>query len=497
MKKIIITAISIIVTAVFVLGFIEEDDTEQENASDAIVYSMATIPTNLEKVTGMSKREEDMLCAVSRGLLGKDSKGDIIPILAESFEAQDDGIEYIFKMRDDIYWSDGTAIKAEDVRDFFKELIKSEDENNIQALLEVYGAREFKKGTGTFNKGVAIFAEENILKIRLNKKSDNFLSELTKIQYRIRKSLPLWRDMNGFYKEIIYSGGYSIQEMNMSSMELKVNPSAKGSSSKNILVIEDENEEVAMASFVVGKRDIIINPPENELNRLADEKKLLTYPSNEGIYLAMNEEKENLPLAVRAAVYKNICEALAGYEGGFSKRLEVAEGSYFRNDKEDLSKLQSRKVIINQGEDVIIPEELTICTEENMLNKSLYDFISTWFQENKKINLKFSIVSQEEIEKLKANKKYDMIILRNENKIGDRKGLYDNINEFLNEEEKNIYKKEKLEEENSFSLLEEQLFSHYRILPLGFLNENICVSTNIKNIGFDYNGNLDFSTINK
>ena len=496
MKKVIIATISILLTIVIVLGFVEEDNSEVDSYSEGIVYSITTIPTNLEKITELSKREEDILCAISRGLVAKDSKGDIIPILAESFKQQDDGIEYVFNLREDIYWSDGTLIKAEDIRDFFKELIKSEDENNIESLLDVYGAREFKKGIGTFEKGVAISTENNTLKIRLNKKNDNFLNDLTKIQYRIRKSLPLWRDMSGFYKDIIYSGEYYIKEMDKTRMELEVNPSIKQSGTEKVIVIKDESKEVAMASFEVGKRDIVINPPENELNRLADEKKLLTFPSNVGIYLAINEENENLSLGIRAGVYKDICEALAAYEGEFSKELEVAEGSYFRDDKEDLTKLQSRKVSINQSEEIIIPKELTICTEENMLNKNIYEYLSEWFKKNKNIELKFSIVSHEQIEGLITNKKYDMLILKNENKISDRESLYNNIRGLLNTDEKSIFEKEKLEGEKSYIALEEELFSSYRILPLGFLNENVCVSNKVENIDFDYNGNLNLFTIN-
>lgn len=496
MRKVIIAVISILITIIVVLGFVEEDNSKVGSHSEGIVYSMETIPSNLERIIDISKREEDILCAISRGLVTKDLKGDIIPILAESFEQRDDGIEYEFKIRTNIYWSDGTLIKAEEIRDFLKELIKSEDEKNIVSLLDVYGALEFRKGTRTFEKGVAIFAENNILKIRLNKRNDNFLSDLTKVQYRIRKSLPLWRDMNSFYKDIIYSGEYYIKEMDKSNMELDINPSIDQAVIEKIIVTKDENKEVAMASFEVGKRDIVIDPPDNELSRLADEKKLLTYPSSEGIYLVLNEENENLPLRTRSGVYKNICVALSEYEGGDSKEFEVAEGSYFREDKEDLTKLQIRKVSINQGEDIIVPKELTICTEENILSKNILEFISAWLKKNKNIELSYSIVSHGELEELKINKKYDMLIVKNENKIDDREILYININDLLNEYEKIIYEKEKLKGEEGYSDLETELFTSYRILPLGFSNNNICISNKIKNIKLDYNGNLDFSTIN-
>ena len=496
MKKVIILVIGILITIVVILGLVEEDTSQVNSYNDSIVYSVDSIPTRLEKITGVSKREEDILCAISRGLITKDSKGNIIPALAESYEKRDQGIEYIFKIKSDVYWSDGSNITALDVREFLKELIKSEDEANIKAVLNIYGAKEFKNGTGTFEKGVAISVEDNILKIRLNKSDDNFLNELTKVQYRIRKSLPLWRDMTGFYEDLIYSGEYYIKTMDKANIELEANPSIKDHNLKRISMIKDENKEIATVSFEFGKRDVVINPPQNELNRLSNEKKIITSPSNTALYLTINDEKDNLPLKIRAGIYKNICQSLAEYEGEFSKELEVADGSYLREDKEDLTKLQSRKVSITESEDISDPKELMVCIEENTVSKSLYEFIKEWFKKNKDIELRFVIASEDEIEQIKTNKKYDMLILKNENEKGDRQSLYKKLKEFFNKDEMSIFEKENLKGELDYFELEQKLFNDYRIVPLVFLNENICVSTKIKSIDYDYNGNLDFSTIN-
>ena len=47
-------------------------------------------------------------------LLEKDNKG-LTPWLAESYEIEDDGVTYIFKLRDNIIWHDGEQMTAEDV----------------------------------------------------------------------------------------------------------------------------------------------------------------------------------------------------------------------------------------------------------------------------------------------------------------------------------------------------------------------------------------------
>ena len=110
-------------------------------------------------------------------------------VLCSEITQSSDGIQYEFKIRDDIYWSDGSKITCDDIVNFFKELIKEEDEDNIQAVLDVYGAKQFKDGKVTFMTGVAITNNDGKLVMRLNKPNKDFLNELTKPQYRLRKNI--------------------------------------------------------------------------------------------------------------------------------------------------------------------------------------------------------------------------------------------------------------------------------------------------------------------
>ncbi len=48
-------------------------------------------------------------------LLWKDGTGELLPWLAESFTSSDDQRTYTFELRDDVRWSDGEALTAEDV----------------------------------------------------------------------------------------------------------------------------------------------------------------------------------------------------------------------------------------------------------------------------------------------------------------------------------------------------------------------------------------------
>ena len=158
MKKIVISFL-IIIFILFLCSFIdrEEETTVNTNVDrQDIRYSLINMPSNLLEVSNLSIREQDIISAISRGLLQKDSKGKVICDLAESYENKDNGLEYVFKLRKDIYWSDGAKINAKDVWKFFKELIDVSNEKDIKALLNVYGVSDYKKGMGSFNENVAI-----------------------------------------------------------------------------------------------------------------------------------------------------------------------------------------------------------------------------------------------------------------------------------------------------------------------------------------------------
>ena len=145
LKK-IIAAISVsIVTIIILLSFIDRTPQESESNTADIVYSITSIPENLKSIGELNKREQDIVCATSKGLVELDAEGNIKPVLAQDYTVSDDGLEYVFKIRDDIYWSDGSKITPNDIVDFFREVITEESE--ISALLNVFGVKDYINGS--------------------------------------------------------------------------------------------------------------------------------------------------------------------------------------------------------------------------------------------------------------------------------------------------------------------------------------------------------------
>lgn len=498
MKKCILPVIIIVIVISILMGFIEKDNNKinQDDANKTINYGINNIPNDLKNVGSLSKREQDILCAVSKGLVSKNQNDEIEMEIASEVTQSDDGIQYNFKIRDNVYWSDGSRITADDIVEFFKELLREEDKEIISAILNVYGAENFKEDKSTFENGVAIKSYDDNLVIRLNKKDDNFLEELTKPQYRIRKYMVLWSNIKNNYSKLIYSGDYKISSANDKSITLE-RTKASDDDIKDIKILEDDTVELSMAAFEVKQRDIVIDPPESELNKLKDQGKLITLPKADSTYLVINDGKNGIDIQGRKFIYNSICKGIETYQAGNSNEFEPAEGSYFREDKEDLAKLQSRKVISNKNTSWDKPEVLTLLGKDNEENRILCRILKTWFKDNEGISMVYSLVKESEFNDTELQKRYDMVLVNNKADKDNKQEFYFNFESFLNSKDKDILQKTigNDNKEELYSSLESNLFNEYRILPLIFYYENIALSDSISNLNLDGNENLDFSTM--
>ena len=498
MRKLLITLVSTALVISFLIGFIDvyRPNTETNNE---LIYSVSTIPTNFKAVGSLDKRFQDIVTATSRGLVELDENNEIKPSLAESVKVSEDGLEYDFKLRSDIYWSDGTRITSRDIATFFREILTEEEEENISGLLNVYGAANFRSGEGSFTENVGIsFGDENIV-FRLNSKDDKFIEELTTPQYRVRKNVLLWENIQKNYSDLIYSGYYSIEDMNMSEISLKRNDKTSSSIAERIKIISDEGEEIAMASFEVGERDIVINPPKSQLSRINSEGRLISLKSNRTMYLAFNPKDDVLQVDGRREVYKLINKAFEEYQLENSEYIELAEGSYFREDKEDLAKLQARKVMSTEDKEWVKPKVLRIVAEESSENKEICDYLSSWFENNTDIYLVYDLISKEELSSINEANYYDMAIIEGDLTLTNNKSIYDSLVNFLDSSNKEKLSLASTEGERMerFLEIEDDLFNNYKVLPLVFYNDNIAINKKIKNLNLDGNGNINFSKIEK
>ena len=153
-----------------------------------LVYNMGQLPKDLLMLDSDNVREKDLLLALFEGLVREDKYGEIVPAMAERFEISEDKIGYTFKLRKDIHYSDGTAIKASDFVRLFHNILLEKDNVFAEQLYCIFGAKDFSMGKVTFDK-VAIVAKDDLtLEIRLNSPNDYFINILSNPVFTLRET---------------------------------------------------------------------------------------------------------------------------------------------------------------------------------------------------------------------------------------------------------------------------------------------------------------------
>ncbi len=72
-------------------------------------------PRFLSPILAQTDAERDIVSLLFRGLTRTDAAGNVVPDVASGWEVSADGLSYTFRLRNDVYWSDGLPVTAADV----------------------------------------------------------------------------------------------------------------------------------------------------------------------------------------------------------------------------------------------------------------------------------------------------------------------------------------------------------------------------------------------
>lgn len=96
------------------------------NANEQIVQAILSDPKTFNPL--LSKESPNVFGLIYEGLTSEDIiTGEIEPRLAESWEISDDGLQITFTLRDNLKWSDGEPLTAEDVVFTYNQLYLNDD----------------------------------------------------------------------------------------------------------------------------------------------------------------------------------------------------------------------------------------------------------------------------------------------------------------------------------------------------------------------------------
>ncbi len=211
-------------------------DPTQPPPADATVQVETTIVINKNITLDPAKTEDSDSLLVSRnlyeGLVTLGADGTIQPGIAFSWVISDDELDYIFELRSDAAFSDGSLITVEVIEQNFNRWFEPQNplhgDGNYPTWLKLFlafnGERDANNRQKSQVDGVQI-VDNNTFIVHLNRPEPELLTYLTEPAFTILSSASLNNPAYGTREgTIISSGQYVITDWTDEGMTLSPNP---------------------------------------------------------------------------------------------------------------------------------------------------------------------------------------------------------------------------------------------------------------------------------
>ena len=236
-------------------------------------------PGTLDPATAQGTHESWVLHNTFEGLMKFDTEGKVVPGQAKSYELSEDNLTYTFKLRDDIFWSNGDPVTAYDFEYTYKRALDPELAADYAfQLYYIKGGEAYNSGEGSVDDVAVKALDDKTLEVTLEAPTGYFL-ELTAFYtyYPVNKAVvekyPEWANdpkthiSNGPFKLIEWEHNASIV---LAKNEQYYNKDAIKLDGIKFDIIEDEN--TAWQKYEGGEYDILATLPQAVTAQLQAEK---------------------------------------------------------------------------------------------------------------------------------------------------------------------------------------------------------------------------------
>ncbi len=527
MVKRVALTLAILLLSTILSSCIYKEKSKKQIINDhrTIIYMTESLPEGFSSTLKGEEKNTNIYKGLFEGLLGRDEDGDITLALAEDYDVSDDGLQYTFTLRKDIYYSNGEKITSGDFLRFFQEVFHSSQEDKLsEDLRMVYGVLDYHKENTSF-EGVAISAPtDDTLIFRLNYKDESFLEALAKEEYYLR---PIEETvaLKEAYGAINYTGAFLIEDFDDKELTLKRNPyyyESENKSKSDILIRLVHGGEEALSSFNIGLCDIFYNPPLNQISYL--EKQGAAKKVFSGWTYGIKFNSDTTDTAFRRAIEKILYSSNAFYTLDGLEFSMLSYGNSFypeKNYKDDSVFVSSTKentmeksyaerqvdvgmeyLRISNKED---KKKLFILSPDGERFRKIGSYIEKSLKELLEIQVSVKYVQKDKLLEESRREDYSMILSSVE-ALNDEAFYFSfgNINNplFIEDEKyKSLIEgydkvsiQDKLEINNS---LKGYIEDNIIFLPLFYDLNVVCKSDNIQELVFDKEGRLILKELNK
>lgn len=496
----------------------------EHDTKEYIEYNINKLPEDLTMLKSGELRQKDILPALFQGLVTADDKGDIVPAIAEKVEISKDKTTYIFKLRDEAMWSDGSEIVSQDFVSFFSKALNHKMGSlYASALYCIYGAEEYNLENKDFSSVSIIAVNDKTLQIKLNYPCEYFLNVLSQPEFCLRKidnKLDNWKKE---YSDILYSGPFKIEKVS-SKDEVTIIKNDKywdkdEVKSNKIVITAIEEREKALIDYENNKINLMIDPPLGETERLVKSDEASISPACSGTALVFNLKKEGLTSDInfrKAISYvinrRDICDnLLCGISVPAATFVPINLVKTFTKEAGKLSVFEQEDNEL-KGEELFAKakdyknKKIKLVYLDNIRNKKICDSII------KQINFKGVYCSgkgynSEELKGIIKNGEFDLLLLNYDegyehaaaflsnykSKAPGNFCSYNNV-EYDNTIEKMKFEKDETKQKSYLKAAEEILMKDLPVIPIYFDNIVLCKRNEVKGIYVTERGIVRFDS---
>ena len=288
------------------------------SAESKIRFRLHADPVTLDWNLAHTSLETYLIMNLMEGLVEESSEGKPVAALAEKWDVSPDGKTYLFYLRSNVKWSDGTLLSAKDFEEsWFRLLSPSLNASYSSFLDEVEGAEQYRRGRTKDRKSVGIRAlDAKRFEVKLRRRVPYFLHLATFwVTFPIRADLIKKHGSNWTAPgKLVTLGPYILDSWKKGQViTLKRNETYHASAqipsgAANLVeAMIEPDDRAAREAFEQGKIDFLLNATTQDLlksrNQSQTGKRAVQFPYLATYYLGFNTKSISLKdPAIRRAI---------------------------------------------------------------------------------------------------------------------------------------------------------------------------------------------------